>query len=349
MNIFLKTERLIIKPSTPEDFDDLYAIQSDPDVMQYVGEGARNIKEVKQSLENIIAHHQKHGFSFGSVFEKTSKLLIGQAGLCYLGNDDSQPEIEVGYRLKKQHWGNGYATELTKALITWGFNNLTVDKLVAVARLENKRSCRVLEKAGMDYVGNTNYLGEEVLKFEIYKNDQITLVPYDPKWSDIAKIEIKKLYEILPNNHIIDIQHIGSTAIPDILSKPIIDIQIAVDSLSAIKQIAIDKLKTLDYVYWDDNPDKQRMFFVKGMPPYGDKRTHHVHIVEPSSRHWQGKINFRDYLLTHSESAREYEQLKIKLAQQYTYDREQYTAAKTEFVNDVLNKASLDIKNSKNS
>lgn len=84
----------------------------------------------------------------------------------------------------------------------------------------------------------------------------------------MAKIEIKKLYEILPSKHIVDIQHVGSTAIPDILSKPIIDIQIAVDSLDAIKQIAIDKLKTLDYVYWDNNPDTERMFFVKGMPPY---------------------------------------------------------------------------------
>lgn len=80
------------------------------------------------------------------------------------------------------------------------------------------------------------------------------------------------------------------------------------------------------------------MFFVKGIPPYGDKRTHHIHIVEPSSKHWHGKIIFRDYLLAHPELAREYEQLKIKLAKRYTNDREQYTDAKTTFINDILNK-----------
>lgn len=131
MNIFLKTERLIIKPSTPEDFDDLYAIQSDPDVMQYIGQGVRTRPEVNEWLAKAIEHHRKHGFSFCSVFEKTSGLLIGQAGLQYLGYDDNQPDIEVGYRLKKQYWGKGYATELTKALIKWGLEHLSVDKLIA--------------------------------------------------------------------------------------------------------------------------------------------------------------------------------------------------------------------------
>ncbi len=75
MNIFLKTERLIIKPSTPEDFDDLYAIQSDPDVMQYIGQGVRTRPEVNEWLAKAIEHHRKHGFSFCSVFEKTRGLL----------------------------------------------------------------------------------------------------------------------------------------------------------------------------------------------------------------------------------------------------------------------------------
>lgn len=339
MSIFLETERLIIRPSTPEDFDDLYAIQSDPDVMQYIGQGVRTRSEVNKWLTKAIIHHQKYGFSFCSVFETTSGLLIGQAGLQYLGYDDNQPDIEVGYRLKKQYWGKGYATELTRALIIWGFDNLTVDKLVAVINPENEKSRRVLEKAGMFYVGEIKYFNNIVPKFEIYKNDDVTLSPYDPLWSDMAKIEIKKLYEILPNKQILDIQHVGSTAIPGILSKPIIDIQIAVDSLSVIKKIAIEKLKTLDYVYWDDNPDTERMFFVKGMPPYGEKRTHHIHIFEPDSKHWQNKIMFRDYLLAHAEAAHEYETLKIKLARKYLYDREQYTEAKTTFVNDILNKA----------
>ena len=156
------------------------------------------------------------------------------------------------------------------------------------------------------------------------------------KW---PSLEIKKLRQILSSEHIIDIQHVGSTAIPGMSAKPIIDIQIAVDSLLAIHQLAIEILTTHGYVYWDKNPDRERMFFAKGMPPFGEKRTHHVHIVEPSSQHWQEKILFRDYLIAHPETAREYENLKKKLARLYAHDREQYTESKTKFIHDVLRKA----------
>lgn len=171
---------------------------------------------------------------------------------------------------------------------------------------------------------------------KINKADAIELVPYDMQWPKMAKQEIDHLRKIFPVDQIIDIQHVGSTAIPDILSKPIIDIQIAVHSLSAIKQKAIEILEKLGYVYWYDNPDPERLFFVKGMPPFGKKRTHHVHIVEPSSKHWKEKIAFRDYLIAHPDVAREYEKIKIKFATQYQYDREKYTDAKTTFIKEIL-------------
>ena len=66
-------------------------------------------------------------------------------------------------------------------------------------------------------------------------------------------------------------------------------------------------MQKLGYEYWDKNPDPERMFFVKGMPPFGEKRTHHVHIVEPNSRHWREKILFRDYLIDHPEITFEYQ------------------------------------------
>jgi GrpB-like predicted nucleotidyltransferase (UPF0157 family) len=79
-----------------------------------------------------------------------------------------------------------------------------------------------------------------------------------------------------------------------------------------------------------------RLFFIKGMPPYGIKRTHHVHIVESDSPHWINKIKFRDCLIAHPDKAREYAELKANLAQKFKYDREQYTEAKSEFVNRIL-------------
>lgn len=168
------------------------------------------------------------------------------------------------------------------------------------------------------------------------KKDVVDLVSYNPEWPNLAETEIVKILEILPNEPIIDIQHVGSTAIPGMLAKPIIDIQIAVDSLEKIKESAISILENAGYVYWYGNPDKERMFFVKGMPPFGERRTHHVHIVEHDSKHWRNKLLFRDYLRTHPAIAQEYIKLKIKLAQEHAYDRERYTDEKTDFINHVL-------------
>lgn len=170
------------------------------------------------------------------------------------------------------------------------------------------------------------------------KNDPIELAPYDKQWSILAKVEIKRLRTILSAEHIIDIQHVGSTAIPGLLAKPIIDIQIAVDSLAEIKETAVENLKSEGYVYWADNPDKERMFFVKGMPPFGEKRTHHLHIVELKSKHWIDKLLFRDYLIAHPEIARAYGKLKINLAGKHKNDREKYTDEKAAFINTVLEK-----------
>jgi GrpB-like predicted nucleotidyltransferase (UPF0157 family)/RimJ/RimL family protein N-acetyltransferase len=319
----------------------LVALRSDLEVMENTGYGGTQTKEeVREYLDFAISYHEKHGMGFCLVFEKESGSFVGEAGIFHLLFNDEQPEIELGYHLHKKFWGKGYGTELARALIQWGFQHLSVNKLVSTTYPDNIASQKVLTKAGFDCMSKKQLPdGEELFWYEIYKNDSIELVPYDPQWPKMAELEIKKLREILPTDYIIDIQHVGSTAIPGILAKPIIDIQITVDSLAAIKQRAIDALKTCDYVYWAEDPDPEKMFFVKGMPPFGEKRTHHLHIIEPKSKRGQTRIIFRDYLIAHPEVAHEYEQLKIKLAREYTYDREQYTDAKTQFIEGVLCKA----------
>ena len=108
---------------------------------------------------------------------------------------------------------------------------------------------------------------------------------------------------------IVGLEHFGSTAIPGLSAKPIIDILIAVRSLAAAQATFVEALRKLDYVYWADNPKKDRMFFVKGMPPFGSKRSHHVHVTEPRGEMWQ-RLAFRDYLRAHPEEAETYERLK---------------------------------------
>lgn len=171
MNILLETDRLIVKKPSLDDVDDQFILQSDRDVMQYIAEGKpREIEKVRQLLIKLITHQEKHGFSLGSVIENNTGTFIGRAGLIYLGIDDTQPEIEIGYALLKEHWNKGYATELAVALIDWGFKNLSVDKLVGVTHPDNVRSQHVLEKAGMHYIGLHYCYNNNVAKFEIIRD-----------------------------------------------------------------------------------------------------------------------------------------------------------------------------------
>ena len=167
MPILLETERLIIKTPEASDLEHLYALQTDPDVMKYIFNGIRTREQIKEKSDQAILHYQKHGFGAGSVYEKSTQNFIGRAGLFYLAYDDSQPEIELGYSLHKQFWNRGYATEIAKAFLAWGFKNLPVTKLVAVINPKNDASRHVLEKAGMHYVGRVHCYDTDVDKFEI--------------------------------------------------------------------------------------------------------------------------------------------------------------------------------------
>lgn len=181
MTLFIESKRLFIEVPSETHFEAFYGHQSDPHVMQYIGDGIRTREEVRTGLDYAIKHYEKHGFTFGAVIEKDSNQCVGQAGLIYLACDETQPDIEVGYRFAKDKWAKGYATEISKAIIKWGFSHLPVKKLVAVIRPENERSRHVLEKVGMHYVGRDNYQHHEVARYEIEKNtielNDIQLIP----------------------------------------------------------------------------------------------------------------------------------------------------------------------------
>ena len=168
--------------------------------------------------------------------------------------------------------------------------------------------------------------------------DEVEIVDYDPRWPLLFDEEAKRLRAVLDPSLIVGLEHFGSTAIPGLSAKPIINILIAVRSLVAAQATFVEALRKLDYVYWADNPKKDRMFFVKGMPPFGARRSHHVHVTEPHAEMWQ-RLAFRDYLRAHPEEVRTYEQLKRRLAAEHPTDREAYTDAKSAYIESVMQKA----------
>jgi GrpB-like predicted nucleotidyltransferase (UPF0157 family) len=163
--------------------------------------------------------------------------------------------------------------------------------------------------------------------------DRIELVDPDPSWPGQYAAEASALIQVLPRAAGVCLEHFGSTAIPDIRAKPIIDI-LVIHPYPGLWRDLIGPIASLGYVFWPENPRKDRMFFVKGMPPFGPRRTHHVHVRVPSDA--KTELLFRDALRGDRMLARRYAELKDALAVRYRHDRDACTEAKTDFIAEVL-------------
>ena len=171
MGIFLETKRLILKRLEPSDFDRLLALRSDVEVMCYTGEGGPQTEEqVQQYLKFSLAYQEKHGLGFCTVFEKETEQFIGEAGLFHLLFDDSQTDMEINYHLNKKFWGKEYATEIVQSLLQWGFEHLSIPKIVATSYPENIASQKVLQKNGFVFKFTKRLPNElEIRWYEIEK------------------------------------------------------------------------------------------------------------------------------------------------------------------------------------
>ena len=167
---------------------------------------------------------------------------------------------------------------------------------------------------------------------------KVKIVPYSELWKKAFEDEEKILWNVI-GEWVIDIQHIGSTSIPGLASKPIIDIAAFVESL-IIGEECIEPLEQVGYEYRHDAGVPGRHFFAKGSK---DNRTHFLHIEEINGELWKNHILFRDYLRKHKEAVIEYEELKIKLAKKYENDRDTYTTEKDGFIKRILAMAEKEI------
>ena len=123
--------------------------------------------------------------------------------------------------------------------------------------------------------------------------DVVQLCDYDPQWPRRYEAEARQIRSALGTTLDFALEHFGSTAIPGLAAKPIIDIMLIASDPSRWPAL-IRPIEDLGYAFWSDNPRRDRMFFVKGMPPFGTGRTHHVHVRTPEDA--RSALVFRDYL-----------------------------------------------------
>jgi GrpB-like predicted nucleotidyltransferase (UPF0157 family) len=161
--------------------------------------------------------------------------------------------------------------------------------------------------------------------------DRVQLVPYQASWPLLFEDEAHRLRRAL-GNALGQIQHVGSTAVPGLSAKPIIDMLATVQSLP-LAQTLLSPLAQLGYEHRPAAATATRLFFALGPTPC---RTHYLSLTEVGSPTWNEQLLFRDHLRTHSDTRKAYSALKDSLAQRFPMDRPAYTAAKGQFIQTIL-------------
>lgn len=164
MTHILETSRLSFRLMDQSDFDDLYSLDSDPEVRSFFSSGTLNKDQVLEKITKNQTLFKTHGFCDFIVSSKDNEFL-GRAGFGLT----SDHQIQIGYLFLKKFWGLGYATETTSALLKWGFDHLPYDRFIAFAPLDHISSHNVMQKCGMTYFKTDDYQGVPFKFFEIHR------------------------------------------------------------------------------------------------------------------------------------------------------------------------------------
>lgn len=189
MKIFLTTPRLILREFSETDINNLFELDSDIEVIRFTNLGVikggnpinTDYESIHKTLVKFLHSYQKSKYGYWAAIEKASNEFIGwfhfrsaTDNLFYFNLGLYDPsDIELGYRLRKAAWGKGYATEGSKALIFKGFTEFDTQKVVSMALATHAASIRVMEKAGLKFVGKYLHpeINQEVIKYALHKDE----------------------------------------------------------------------------------------------------------------------------------------------------------------------------------
>lgn len=161
----LETPRLLIRSFTLQDAAALHErVFGDPEAMKFIPRGASpSVERTRGSVERFIRHEREHGFGLWAVELKETGELIGDCGLFLV--QGTGPEVEVAYHFGRPWWGQGIATEAASACLRFGFSECALSEIIAICFPEHIASRRVMEKAGMRYVGPARYYDLDLVKY----------------------------------------------------------------------------------------------------------------------------------------------------------------------------------------
>lgn len=164
MKIITETERLIIREIGETDFDAMFKLHSDPEVHIYLGNNTITSKEkVREAIDSLKKQYIEFGVGRWAMIHKQTNEFIGWTGLEFVTKEINNHKniYDLGYRLLKQFWGQGYASESAFASVDYGFNKLDTTEIYAMADIKNEGSNKILKKVGLEFLETFDLDGVE--------------------------------------------------------------------------------------------------------------------------------------------------------------------------------------------
>jgi GrpB-like predicted nucleotidyltransferase (UPF0157 family)/RimJ/RimL family protein N-acetyltransferase len=294
------------------------------------------------------------GFQAAIVYKES---IVGVIGYHAVDWDDRSTRI--GYWLAEEYQGRGKVTAAVRALVDHALSVWRLNRVEIRAAVENRRSRAIPERLGFRQEGTVRKaerVGDRYLDSVVYAmsaadwqashqgfdpaatqwvDEPIRIAAYDPAWPARFAQERSALEAAIGDWAVGGIHHIGSTAVPGLDAKPIVDVLVGVESLDA-SRVCFEPLAGLDYLYAPYRTEEMHWF----CKPHPSRRTHHLHLVPERSARFRDELAFRDLLRSNPEAAREYAALKRRLAARFEHDRDAYTEAKSSFIQGMLKASS---------
>jgi RimJ/RimL family protein N-acetyltransferase len=162
----LETERLVLREFDEGDVAAFYVLGTDPAIIRYTGDPPGGMTSLEDALEVLrsrpLADYSKYGYGRWACVDKASGVVIGFAGLKYLTDLD---EVDIGFRLLPAYWGQGLATEASRAVVEYARKHFHLDEIIGLVDLANVASARVLDKVGFTRLGMMQYHGDDVVRY----------------------------------------------------------------------------------------------------------------------------------------------------------------------------------------
>lgn len=167
----LRTERLHLVPCSDGHLDGLSAMNSDPEVMRYITGRAETRAETRSMIDRVKERWERWGYSWWTLIERSSGEVVGAGCIQNLRREGTEPDpecpLEIGWRLRRDKWGRGFASEAARAMAEYAFTRLRADVLYAVCDPDNGASARVMVKLGMRYRGLEEWYSRKVATYAI--------------------------------------------------------------------------------------------------------------------------------------------------------------------------------------